>query len=348
MNYRILISAILILFGYLAQAHDFSATVSGQPLYFNITDKSKHTVEVTFKGNAANQEICTNKGVVEIPHSVKHSNVIYSVTGIGVKAFANAKELTGITIPSGVTSIGDFAFEGCTALNSVVFPGNPVKLGEGIFFRCTSISNITFGSDWKTIDLAAFRWSKALDNVSIPAKTEKIQGLKKLKTLKSITVDPNNKFFSSADGMLFSKDRKTLYACPRGYAGRLNVPDGVEKVLQGALIDCPDIISIVFPSSLISVSFRETSRMKKLETIVMKNDTPIITGYIGDMGKFLFQCANTVDILVASKVKNAYVELLATEAGEYCDAPGKIRYLVTASELPTKNNIKGEKNFNNY
>lgn len=348
MKYRNLFSALLIFSGCLAHAHDFSVTVSGQPYYFNITDKTKRTVEVTFKGDAANQQICTSKGVVEIPHSVKHSNVVYSVTGIGAKAFANAKELTGIIIPSGVTSIGDFAFEGCTALNSVVFPGNPVKLGEGVFFRCTVVSNVTFGSDWKTIDLSAFRWSESLDNVSIPAKTEKVQGFKKLRNLKSIAVDPNNKYFSSADGMLFSKDRKTLYACPRAYAGRLTVPDGVEKVLQGALIDCPDITSIVFPSSLTSVSFRETSRMKKLETIVMKSDTPIATGYFGDSGKFLFQLANSADIIVASKVKDAYVDMLATEVGEYCDAPGKIRYMVTASELPTKKNIKGVKNFNKY
>lgn len=343
------IVVVLLMAGMSANAHDFTATVDGQRLYFDITNKSKRTAAVTYNGSISEKKDNKISGRVEIPSKVKHENVVYEVTAINPKAFAGAKQLKGIVIPYGVESIGDFAFEGCDSLSSVVFPGNQVSLGQGVFFKCPLISNITIGSDWKSIDFTMFRWSNNLTKINIPAKVEKVQGVKKLANLKEITVDSNNDKFSAHDGMLYSKDGKTLYACPRAYTEKVNIQEGTEKVTPGALIDCLDLTYIDFPSSLKSLSFTETSRMKNLTTVIMRPSTPIETAYMGSNGKFLLQVANEkVSIVILSSSKEAYESALANEAGEYSETISSVPYMVTEQQLPTTKNLKGVKNFDKY
>lgn len=349
MKLKTAIAGVLLLVGMGANAHDFTATVDGQRLYFDITNKSKRTAAVTFNGSISEKKDNNISGKVEIPSKVKHDNVVYEVTAINPKSFANAKHLKVIIIPSGVESIGDFAFEGCDSLSSVVFPGNPVSFGQGVFFKCTAVSDVTIGSDWKTIDFTMFRWSDNLTKISIPAKVEKVQGVKRLKGLTEISVDPNNEKFAAYDGMLYSKDGKILYACPRAYTEKVKIQEGTEKITTGALIDCLEVTYIDFPSSLKSLSFRETSRMKNLETIVMRLTTPIETAYMGGNGKFLLQVANEkVSIVILSSSKRAYESAIANGAGEYSETTSGVPYLVTLQQMPTRKSFKGVKNFDKY
>lgn len=349
MNTRNFIFGLLLAVGSAASAHDFAATVDGQRFYFEITNSLKKTVAVTYKGCIADRNAPEVRGVAEIPAKVKHNDVVYEVNAIGRKAFANADELKGIVIPPGIESIGDFAFEDCDSLQSVVFPGNPVSFGQGTFFKCRAISDVTMGSDWKSVDLTMFRWSSDLVAITIPAKIEKIKGIKKLLALRSVSVDPNNKAFMSQGGLLYSKDGATLYACPRAYEGKVEIAEGTKAVLDGALIDCPAVTAIDLPSTLHKISFRETSRMKGLQTIVVRNPNPFFTGYEGADGRFFFLLANPkAAIIVGSSAKNGFLGILATGAGEYSVEPGTIPYEVRASELPAKKNIKGVRNFNKY
>lgn len=349
MKVRNLLLGMFLSVGVGAYAHDFTATVNGQRLYFEITSKNKKTVSVTYNGSIADKKTLDIEGIVEIPAKIRHNNVVYEVNAIGQKAFADADKLKGIVIPSGVETIGDFAFEDCDSLKSVVFPGNPMALGQGVFFKCPQISDVTIGSDWKNIDFSMFRWSDNITSISIPAKIEKIKGVKKLVALKTISVDPNNKKFTSYDGILYSNDGTTLFACPRAYTGKVKMKEGVTKILDGALIDCLDITSIDLPSTVKSISFRETSRMKNLENIILRSETPITTGYINGTGRFFFQLANPkTNIIVLSSAKERYLSDLATMGGEYSVSIGTVPYMVSLSELPNKKNFKGVKNFDKY
>lgn len=336
----------LLLVGMDVSAHDFSAVVGGQRLYFNITSETKKTVSVTFNGSISDKRKPEVTGVIEIPSEVKNDSIIYKVSAIGQKAFAGARHMRGIVIPTEVETIGDFAFEGCDSLENVVFPGRQVKMGQGVFFKCTHIAYISIGSDWKTIDLTMFRWSGKLVSVNIPAKIETIRGVKKLKHLKSITVDSNNTHYTAVDGLLYSKDGKTLYACPRAYSGEVNISEETEIIKPGAFIDCVDVTAIDLPSSLKAVSFRETSRMEKLKSVTLRSESPISTGFAAGQGKFLFQlCSDKVNIIVPSSAKGKYTDALASSAGEYSETVDGVPYAVTSLQLPDKKNIKGVKNF---
>ena len=349
---RKLIAAILLLAGCnLANAHDFTVTVNGQKLFFNIKSKTKKTVEVTYNGSISDKKVTNIKGHLEIPANIKHDNAVYSVVSIGAKSFSGANKLEGITIPATIKTIGSFAFENCTSLSKVIFPGSEVTFGEGVFFKCTSIKDITFGSDWKSIDLSRFRWSDSLTTITIPAKIEKVLYLKSLKNLKSVSVDTNNARFSSFNGVLYNNDGKILYGCPRSYNGALKIKDGTEIISKDALIDCSKITQIDFPSTIKTLSFRETSRMAQLETIVFRGSTPVNTAFIGNEGKFVLQVANAdVKLIVPNDSKKDYKSSLVKNGGEFAISKeaNNTPYVVKADQMPKESNIIGVKNFSKY
>ena len=275
----------------IAEAHDFTVTQKGQKLYFNIKSNATKTIEVTYNGSIADKRKLQISGTVEIPSKVKHNNIIYTVVGIGDKAFSGA-EIDGIVIPATVKYIGDFAFEDCKSLATIVFPGGNINCGQGIFFKCTSIKSVTLGSDWTSVDLTMFRWSDSLQTISIPAKIKQIKNLKMLRNLQEISVDANNQNFKSVNGMLYNKNLTTLYGCPRAYKGMLAANEGTSVIAKGALTDCIGITIIDFPSTLQYVSFRETSRMVNLNTVIFRGKTPVFTAYKAGEGKFVVQTAN--------------------------------------------------------
>ncbi len=349
-NLRSYLAALLLMAGCsLAEAHDFTVTIDGQKLYFNITDAKKLTAELTYNGSIAEKRPCLLKGRVEVPAQVKHDEKLYSVNAVGAKAFSQADQLQAVILPAGIATIGDFAFEGCTSLESIVLPPNKVKMGQGIFFRCSQIKSVTLGADWTEVNLAMFQWSNSLTNIYLPAKVEKIHNVKKLARLASIDVDANNTRFTAHRGMLYSRDGKTLYACPRAYKGSVIVKEGTETITAGALIDCHGVTSLDLPASLKQMSFRETSRMKQLEAINMRAAKPIVTAY-SEKGKplFLLQVASQETVLnVAKEAKKNYKNVIEAETGEYAESSESkaVAYTVKQSQLMQPANINGVKIF---
>lgn len=333
-----------------ASAHDFTATVDGQKLYFRITSKIAATAEVTYNGNAKDNMASEAEGAIEIPSKVKYGKTVYRITAIGKKAFCGAVGLTEIVMPGTVTTIDDFAFEGCTNLRKVDFPANALKFGQGTFFKCTSLQDLSFGSDWKVLDLTPYRWSDSLLVVTIPAKVEKIRNMKSLKSLREVNVDSANEKFCSDNGVLYSKDGQVLYGAPRGFQGTLRVKAGTNSVVHGALMDCPGITAVDFPMTLAHISFREMSRLTLLEKIIFRSAMPPQTAFKNGRGLFLLQVANTdVKIGVPKDAEKAYRQQLTVTPGEYYDsADGLAPYVVAAGELPGTDNIKGIKNIEEH
>lgn len=68
-------------------------------------------------------------------------------------------------------------------------------------------------------------------------------------TLESIEVSEDNEYYSSQDGILYSKDGKTLLRCPIGKTGTIVIPEGIEEIGYRAFAKC-HINQVQFPSTL--------------------------------------------------------------------------------------------------
>lgn len=350
MRIRLLCCTLLLAFATVS-AHDFTAVVDNQTLYFDVLNEVAKTVQLTYRGSIAENRPADVKGVITIPEKVEYGNVAYTISAIGPKAFSHAEDLKGVVLPQGIDSIGDFAFEDCYKLETIVFPDKKIKIGQGIFFRCVSIKDVTLGRGWSSIDLAMFRWSDSLKSISIPLGIEKIQNMKKLKRLTEVNVDADNTHFTSHEGVLYNYDGSVLYGVPRGKAGKLKVKEGTVTITTGAIRDCLEITSVDLPTTATKMSMRELSELTHLGTLILRAESPMTTGRLQDKELLVLQIANTkVQIIVPNNSKKSYQKALAVEKGEYAAEgnAGSLVYSISSEQLPTTKNIKGVKSFTKY
>lgn len=87
-----------------------------------------------------------------------------SVTMIGDAAFADASQLTSITLPLGLTAVSRYMLAG-TALKSVVLPEGVTDIGMGAFEDCTDLRTVFLPVSLKTIGEGAFGYCFALNEI---------------------------------------------------------------------------------------------------------------------------------------------------------------------------------------
>ena len=190
-----------------------------------------------------------------------------SVTSIGDLAFAGCESLTSVEIPDSVTSIGDYAFSGCNKLKTIEASSSNVNF--------QTIDGVLFTKDGKTllavpggkkgkyavpnsvtsIGEGAFQNCKSLTSVEIPDSVTSIgdyafSGCNKLKTIEASSSNVN---FQTIDGVLFTKDGKTLLAVPGGKEGKYAVPNSVTSIGNAAFGGCASLISVEIPDSVTSI-----------------------------------------------------------------------------------------------
>ncbi len=77
------------------------------------------------------------------------------------------------------------------------------------------------------------------------------RAFEKCEQLESITVDPDNPFFTSCDGVLYYKTMTTLLRYPQARREeRFEIPDGVRQIAPYAFKDCEYLRQIIMPSTL--------------------------------------------------------------------------------------------------
>ncbi len=190
---------------------------------------------------------CTNLTNVAIPASV---------TTIGQAAFYDCTSLINVAIDSGLTNIGSDAFEGCTSLSSVTIPGSVTSIGGYAFESCTSLTNVTIPAHVTSIGDDAFFDCTSLINVVIPASVTSI-GTAPFggdTSLTAITVDAENSFFSSTNGILFDKSQDTLIQYPGSLRGNYTIPGRVTTIAYEAFYHCTNLTGITIPAS-VSIAF---------------------------------------------------------------------------------------------
>ena len=152
------------------------------------------------------------------------------VTGIGMLAFNACDKLINITMSDSVLTIDNYAFTDCTSLASVKIGNGVTSIGENAFSRCSSLSKVEMGRSVTSLGDGAFS-----DCTSLAC----------------ITVDSDNKYFSSSNGILFNKNKTSLLVYPGSKTGSVYViPDSVTTIGDGAFSKCTNLASVTIPDSV--------------------------------------------------------------------------------------------------
>lgn len=314
---------------------------SGDQLYFQVTDTTRRKVEVIRLKVLGNTQPSLPVGDLAIPSSVKYKDTVYYVSSIADMAFSDATGLTSVSIPSSVQRIGDKAFSGCSSLKNVVFPSCMPSIAMDAFEQCGSLSSISFGSDWLAVDLQLFADAQSLKEVYIPARVNKITGLKKLVNLEKISVDINNKFFSSHDGMLYSKDGTILYACPRAKSGDISLIPGTERILEGAFGGCISLDSILLPTSIHEFDYDAFVSCTNLIRIVMMPEVPPMTAKWNGSAVFAVEIPNQRCVIQVSKEHvSRYQVSICNSEGSYESLRNDRKAEITSDKMMGRSSVK--------
>lgn len=201
------------------------------------------------------------------------------------------KKYTGsesvVEIPDGVSVIGELAFDGNKTLQRVVIPNSVTKI-EDCAFRESGLTSFTIGKSIESIGSAAFDSCDKLKNVFLNtnalqtikedafagcAEIEEFRLPRNLTNLSSssvsvrdlivwdskldrIEVDSRNPSFCSIDGVLFSKDLKTLVRYPDGRTEtKYTVPDHVERIGENAFAMSIHLESVIIPKTVKKIEY---------------------------------------------------------------------------------------------
>ncbi len=241
---QLFVAMVALLCSVTASAHDFE--VGG--IYYNITDKTNLTVEVTYEGVLSAYIKNDYTGNIVIPSTVNYNGKSYSVTSIKESAFSNynrfildkdtiVRGVTSVTIPNSVTSIGGYAFYGCTGLTSVTIGNSVTSIGDGAFGGCKGLTSITIPNSVTSIGGSAFHGCKGLTSVTIG---------------NSVT----------------SIERNAFYDC-RALTS-VTIPNSVTSAERNAFYDCTGLTSVTIPNSVTSIGYDAFDKCSGLTSIIVE------------------------------------------------------------------------------
>ncbi len=266
-----------------------SASISS-PLAATAQQEGPYTYTVT-NGNATITVYdSTNENVVlDIPDTLG----VYPVTAIDEGVFSYAG-LSSVSIPASVTNIGDEPFRGCAITAFTVDSNNPAFSSEdGILFNNPPTTLIrypglragsyTIPSNVTTIAGGAFGRCNGLTGVTIHAGVTIIGGraFGFSPDILAITVDSNNPAFSSsAEGVLFNKNKSELIQYPEARSGSYSIPDGVTSSPSMSFAESHNLTAVTIPSSLTYIQWGMFISCYSLTSVTIPTNVTVMNAMV--------------------------------------------------------------------
>ena len=157
--------------------------------------------------------------------------------------------------------------------------GLPVtRIGEGAFMLCPTLTSVTISSNVTSIADDAF------------------SGCSKMA---AITVDAQNAFYSSLNGVLFDRNRTTLVAYPVGLGGSYTIPESVISVGNKAFAGCTSLSSVMISSNATSIGDSAFFQCTGLTSVTIPGSVTIIgeSAFSADAGLTSVTMANGLAII---------------------------------------------------
>ncbi|MBU5464044.1 leucine-rich repeat protein [Anaerotignum sp. MSJ-24] len=265
---------------------------------------------------------CSSLTTITIPKNVEY---------IGKQAFWSSA-LTNVTIEgNSLTEIDDLAFAFCESLKTINIPSSIETIGEQAFQHCGVLKTTgleTGTSNLTSIGTEAFS-STMIKSISIPSTCTDINknAFTRCSKLQEINVDEENSKYSSEDGILYDKNKETLYLYPAAKTGSsyttpdglktigayafeenqrlrdVTITDGVETIersaFQGAGVE-----TVIMPDSVTSIGELAFYNSKSLSEITLSKNLKEILDYI------FYNCSSLSEIEIPASVKKIGTSIL--------------------------------------
>lgn len=236
------------------------------------TETTQAKVKVTVKNG-----VCTvsGKGAMTKPKSynqkIKKVVIQNGVTSLPEEAFAGCLKLKKVSIASSVKSIGACAFMQ-TDLREITIPNSVKKLGNSVLSSCKKLTKVKMPGNVKIIYGSDEYFPVFQFDVDSPVKTIELTSSLNLEifmylSAENIVVSKNDPKYTSIDGLLYSKDGKSLVRIPN-LRKEAVIADGCEEFCTTAVewagdddgdpyMGCEDLKTIVLPESIRTINTKK-------------------------------------------------------------------------------------------
>ena len=173
----------------------------------------------------------TGDSTVKLEGQIKQTDLAAIYKAINEASYKVKLDMSGA---AGLSSLPEQAFECCVKLQEIILPQGIASIGNLAFSAC-----------------------EALESVSLPASVTSIgRDAFDPPNLLSVNVDQGNAVYSSVDGVLFSKDKKTLIFYPKGKSGSFAIPSGVKVIGKSAFAWCSNLTGVTIPDGVEKIEER--------------------------------------------------------------------------------------------
>ena len=207
-----------------------------------------------------------------IKEIVFEQNGFDSVT-VGKYAFRSNTSLTAVTFESGsqVSVLGEGAFYGCNSLRSFTIPKSMEEIGQQAFRQCVGLREITFAEGGKDLVFKAdvFYQCTSLTTFNLPANVTELPGIfSGCTALTTVNVDEDNPYYTSIDGVVFTKNVDKLVFFPQARGGDYVLPDAVVEIESGVFQGNRALTGITFGKNIQVIGERAFQECTELRTVV--------------------------------------------------------------------------------
>ncbi|MGO3793775.1 leucine-rich repeat domain-containing protein, partial [Vagococcus salmoninarum] len=244
-------------------------------------------------------------GIAENGSNVEELTLPATIEELQEKSFYSAIYLRQIYFSkeSQLKRIGEGAFN-FSSLKGIDIPDTVTEIADGAFNYAESLGKVKISpnSELVTIGENAFSTNKALESIFIPKFVESIGGtaFRGIQRLAEVQVALENQAYSSEEGVLYTKDKKTLLIYPakkrdydfttplsvekvanysfglNDYLAELTLNEGVTEIGDFAFQRVINMKKITLPQSLVSIGRLAFFDNWKLQELIIPDQVVIL------------------------------------------------------------------------
>ena len=210
-----------------------------------------------------------------------------SVSGYGMVNDATnftqyIKTAKEIEFEKGVTKIEKNVFTNCGIVESAVLPEGFTSLGNGSFSFSKYLNKINFPQTLEYIGDEAFMGCPALEIEKIPKSVSYIgsNAFAECSLIKNFEVDEENPYYTTIDGVIFTKDKTELVMYPAGRSDEsYSVPDGTVKIAPKAFSYNSNLTEVILPDTVSEIGNYAFYFCEELENVSFGSGLKTIGSY---------------------------------------------------------------------
>ena len=275
---------------------------------FNVSSSvtlSQEGRTMTIKGTQTTSEMCdcNHNELKQYRDTVEIVIFDETVSSIGVKCFAQFKQLKEITFSDTVKSIKQFAFYN-TKITNLTLPKKLIEIQSNAFSECKELKEVSFKKveegemkEELIIGKHAFKNCKMLNKIEIIDRLKQFDPkiVDGCRNIQEVVVDQTNSRYQVVNNALISNDKKELIYYPTGLKQTYFViPENVETIKEGSFSSSLPFEEIIISNSVKKIEKKTFYGLNKLKKIYLSQS-------IQTVGEFTFAfCSKLEEVVIAS------------------------------------------------